>query len=80
MTGDRKSGPQEAIRGIIEGIIGNAKQLIGSILGRGDVVREGEAQKDKADAQRDAAKKEAAAEKARAKAKADEKRQQSNQT
>ena len=73
------TGPQEAIRGIIEGLIGNVKQFIGTIIGRGDLVEQGEAQQDKADAQRNAAKKEAAAEKARASAKADEKRQQSHQ-
>jgi uncharacterized protein YjbJ (UPF0337 family) len=79
MGTDRKSGPQEAIRGIIEGAIGNAKQLIGTILGRGDVVREGEAQKDKGDAQRSAAKNEVAAASARGAAKANEKRQRSYQ-
>jgi uncharacterized protein YjbJ (UPF0337 family) len=79
MGTDRKSGPQEAIRGIIEGAIGNAKQLVGTILGRGDVVREGEAQQDKADAQRNAAKNELSAQSARGAAKAAEKRQQSHQ-
>ena len=79
MSADRKTGPQEAIRGLIEGVIGIAKQFIGTLFGRGDLVEEGEAQQDKADAQRNAAKKEAAAEKARASAKADEKRQQSHQ-
>jgi hypothetical protein len=79
MGTDRKSGPQEAVRGIIEGVIGNAKQLIGTVLGRGDVVREGEAQQDKADAQRSAAKNELAAESARGAAKTAEKRERSYQ-
>ena len=79
MGADRKSGPLEAVRGIIEGVLGIAKQFVGTILGRGDLVEQGEAQQDKADAQRNAAKKEVAAEKARASAKADEKRQQSHQ-
>jgi uncharacterized protein YjbJ (UPF0337 family) len=79
MGADRKSGPQEAIRGIIEGPIGIAKQLIGSVFGRNDLVREGQAQEDKADAQRNAAKKEAAAESARASAKGAEQRERSHQ-
>ena len=79
MGTDRKTGPQEAIRGIIEGAIGNAKQLVGTILGRGDVVREGEAQQDKGDAQRNAAKNELKADSARSAAKVAEKRQQSYQ-
>ncbi len=79
MGANRNSGPVELIRGIIEGPIGIAKQLIGTVLGRGDIVREGQAQEDKADAQRSAAKKEAAAESARASAKAAEKREQSYQ-
>jgi uncharacterized protein YjbJ (UPF0337 family) len=79
MGTDRKTGPQEAIRGIIEGAIGNAKQLVGTILGRGDLVLEGEAQQDKGDAQRNAAKNELAAESARGAAKAAEKRQQAHQ-
>ena len=46
---------------------------------RDDMVREGKAQQDKADAQQDVAKKEAEAESARAGAKAAEKRQEANQ-
>jgi uncharacterized protein YjbJ (UPF0337 family) len=76
---NHKSGPEELIRGIIEGIFGKVKQIVGTLIGRGDVVREGEAQQDKADAQREAAKKEAAAEKARAKAKTDEAREKTYQ-
>ena len=79
MAGDQKTGPQEAIRGVIEGIIGKVKEIIGTVLGRGDISREGAAQQDKARAQRDAAKKEAEAEKARATAKTQEKRQQAKQ-
>ena len=47
--------------------------------GRDDVTREGQAQQDKAEAQRDAAKKEAEAEAARGSAKVAEERQKSNQ-
>lgn len=74
-----KSGPQEAVEGAVEGIKGKAKEFGGTIAGRDDLVKEGQAQQDKADAQRDAGKKEAEAESARAGAKAAEERQKENQ-
>ena len=74
-----KSGPQEGIEGVVEGVKGKAKEVIGTVTGRDDVKREGEAQQDKADAQRDAAKKEAEAESARGGAEAAEERQKANQ-
>jgi uncharacterized protein YjbJ (UPF0337 family) len=76
---DIKSGPIELVRGVVEGVFGQAKQLIGTILGRDDLINEGEAQQDKAEAQRNAGKKEAAAEKARGKAKAAEARERAEQ-
>jgi uncharacterized protein YjbJ (UPF0337 family) len=76
---DIKSGPIELVRGVVEGVFGKAKQIIGTILGRDDLINEGEAQQDKADAQRNAGKKEAAAEKARGKAKAAEARERAEQ-
>ncbi len=74
-----KSGPQEAVKGGVEGIKGKFKEAGGTILGRDDLVEEGQAQQDKADAQRDAGKKEAEAESARAGAKAAEERQKDHQ-
>ncbi|OBK14646.1 microaggregate-binding protein 1 [Mycobacterium asiaticum] len=74
-----KSGPQEGIEGVVEGVKGKAKEVIGAVTGRDDVKREGQAQQDKADAQRDAAKKEAEAESARGGAEAAEQRQKANQ-
>lgn len=76
---DVKSGPIELIRGIVEDVFGKAKEIVGTVIGRNDLVKEGKAQQDKADAQRSAAKKEAAAEKARGKAKAEEARQKAEQ-
>ncbi|MGE5696888.1 MAG: CsbD family protein [Candidatus Sericytochromatia bacterium] len=73
------SGPQEAVRGVVEDVKGKAKEAVGTVAGRGDMVREGKAQQDKAEAERDAAKKEAEAESARGSAKAAEKRQEANQ-
>ena len=74
-----KSGPKEGIEGVVEGVKGKAKEVIGAVTGRDDVKKEGQAQQDKADAQRDAAKKEAEAESARGGAKAAEERQKANQ-
>ena len=74
-----KSGPEEAIKGFVEGAKGKAKEAVGAVTGRDDMVREGQAQQDKADAQRDAGKKEAEAEAARGGAKAAEQRQKANQ-
>ncbi|WP_373202213.1 microaggregate-binding protein 1 [Mycobacterium marinum] len=74
-----KSGPQEAVEGVIEGAKGKAKEVFGAVTGRDDVKREGQAQQDKADAQRDAAKKEAEAEAARRGADVAEERQKANQ-
>jgi uncharacterized protein YjbJ (UPF0337 family) len=79
MSDDNKSGPEEAIKGVVEGAKGLTKEAIGSVVGNKDLEEEGEAQQDKAQAQRDAAKKEAEAESARAGAKSAEKRQQSHQ-
>ena len=80
MSEDTKnSGPQEAVKGVVEGAKGLAKEAVGSVLGKEELEQEGEAQQDKAHAQRDAAKKEAEAEAARGGAATAEKRQQSHQ-
>ena len=76
---EKNSGPQEGVKGVVEDVKGKAKEAVGTVTGRDDMVREGKAQQDKADAQRDAAKKEAEAEAARGGAKAAEKRQEANQ-
>ena len=76
---DKKSGPEEGISGIVEDVKGKAKEAVGTVTGRDDMTREGQAQQDKADAQRDAAQKEAEAESARGGAKAAEERQKAQQ-
>ncbi|BBY71104.1 hypothetical protein MINTM019_15280 [Mycobacterium paraintracellulare] len=76
---DTKSGPVELVRGIVEDVLGRTKQVIGIIIGHNDLIEEGKAQQDKADAQRSAGKKEAAADKARGKAKAYEQRERAEQ-
>ena len=79
MSDVNKSGPEEAIKGVVEGAKGLAKEAVGSVVGNKDLEKEGEAQQDKASAQRDVARKEAEAEAARAGEEAAEKRQQSHQ-
>ncbi|MDM1993093.1 CsbD family protein, partial [Mycobacteroides abscessus] len=71
---EKNSGPQEAVRGVVEDVKGKAKEAAGTVTGRDDLIEEGKAQQDKAQAQREAAQKEAEAEKSRAEAKSDEKR------
>jgi uncharacterized protein YjbJ (UPF0337 family) len=73
------SGPVQAVRGIVEGVLGKVKEVVGTLIGRNDLINEGEAQQDKADAQRDAGRKEAEAEKARGKAKLNEQRERAEQ-
>jgi uncharacterized protein YjbJ (UPF0337 family) len=79
MADNNKSGPAEAVKGVVEDVKGRAKEAVGAVTGQDDLTREGQAQQDKAEAQRNAAKKEAEAEAARGGAKAAEERQKSNQ-
>ena len=60
MTEKKSTGPEEGIKGVVEDVKGKAKEAVGTVAGRDDLVREGKAQQDKADAQKDVAKKEAA--------------------
>ena len=69
----------EARKGLIDSVKGKAKEVVGTVTGRDDVIREGKAQQDKAEAQRDVAKKEADAEAARSGAEAAEARQKAEQ-
>ncbi len=76
---EKDSGPEAGIKGVVEDVKGKAKEAVGTVTGRDDMVEEGKAQQDKADAQRDVAKKEGEAEAARAGAEAAEKRQEAHQ-
>lgn len=76
---ERDSGPRAGVKGVVEDVKGKAKEAVGVVTGRDDLEREGEAQQDKAAAQRDVATKEAEAEKARAEAEAREAEQRSHQ-
>jgi uncharacterized protein YjbJ (UPF0337 family) len=67
------------IEGVVECVKGKAKEAAGAVAGRDDLRREGEAQQDKADAQRAAAQKEGEADSARSATEANEARQESEQ-
>jgi uncharacterized protein YjbJ (UPF0337 family) len=77
--GENKSGPEAAVSGVVEDVKGKVKEVVGTVTGRDDIKREGEAQQDKAEAQRDVAKKEAEAEAARGAAAASEAREKAEQ-
>ncbi|MEM6109049.1 CsbD family protein [Mycobacterium sp. 050272] len=69
----------DVIRGMVEDVVGKAKEVVGTVAGRNDWITEGQAQQDKAEALRNASKKEAEADKARAEAKVHEARQRAEQ-
>ena len=74
-----RSGPTEGVKGVVEEVKGRFKEAVGAVTGDDSKVREGEAQQDKAAAQREVAKKEAAADRARTEADVHEARERSNQ-
>lgn len=76
---DKDTGPEAGGKGIVEGVKGKVKEAAGALTGKDELKREGQAQQDKADAQREVATKEAEAEKARAEAAAHEAEQRSHQ-
>ena len=76
---NKDSGPEAGVKGVIEDVKGKAKEGIGAITGNENLKREGAAQQDKAESQREVAKKEAEADQARAEAKAHEAEQRANQ-
>jgi uncharacterized protein YjbJ (UPF0337 family) len=69
------SGPVAAIKGVIEDVVGKAKEIVGIVISNDNLRNEGRAQQDKAQAQRDVAKNEAKADSARAAASTAEARQ-----
>jgi uncharacterized protein YjbJ (UPF0337 family) len=74
-----ESGPKAGAEGVVEDLKGRAKEAVGAVTGDESLKREGDAQQDKAAAQREVAAKEGEAEKARAEAKAAEAEQRSHQ-
>jgi uncharacterized protein YjbJ (UPF0337 family) len=74
-----KSGPQQAIEGIVEETKGKIREILGIIFDNHDLKKAGQAQQDKGKSLRDAGKKEAQADSARAAAKASEAREKAHQ-
>jgi len=75
---DKDTGPEAGVKGVVEDVKGKAKEAVGSVVGNDDLKHEGQAQQDKADAERDVAKKEAEAEAARGAAAAAETREEAH--
>jgi len=75
----RDSGPESAAKGITEDLKGKAKEVVGEVTGDESKEREGRAQQDKAQSQRDVAKKEAEADAARSEAAVHEAEQRAHQ-
>ena len=73
------TGPEAAVKGVVEDAKGKAKEVAGIVLGKDDLRGEGRAQQDKASSQREVAEKEAEAEKARLEAKTHEAEQAAHQ-
>ena len=73
------SGPESAAKGVVEDIKGKAKEVIGEVTGDESKEREGQAQQDKARAERDVAEHEAKAEAARSEASVHEAEQRMHQ-
>ena len=67
-----KTGPRHGAESVVEDLKGKAKELVGEVRNDESLEREGQAQQDKARAQRQVAVKEAEADKARAAARAHE--------
>jgi uncharacterized protein YjbJ (UPF0337 family) len=76
---EKDTGPEAAVKGVVEGVKGKAKEVVGAVTGKEELRREGEAQGEKAGALRDVAVKEAEADKARVEAKAHEAEQRTHQ-
>jgi len=76
---DKDSGPEAGAKGVVEDVKGKAKEAVGAVTNNDDLRAEGQAQQNKAEAERDVAKKEAEAERARAESEAYEAKQRAHQ-
>ena len=66
---EKDTGPQAGVKGVVEGVKGKVKEVVGAVTGKEELRLEGEAQEEKAGALREVAAKEAEADKARLEAK-----------
>jgi uncharacterized protein YjbJ (UPF0337 family) len=76
---DKDTGPEAGAKGVVEDLKGKAKEVVGEITGDDSKEREGRAQQDKAQSQRDVAKHEAEADAARSEAAVHEAEQRAHQ-
>jgi uncharacterized protein YjbJ (UPF0337 family) len=76
---DKDTGPESGAKGIVEDVKGKAKEVAGEVTGNDSLEKEGRAQQDKAQAQRDVAKHEAKADAARSEAAVHEAEQRAHQ-
>jgi len=76
---EKDTGPEAAAKGVVEDVKGKAKEAVGAVTNNEDLRDEGQAQQNKAAAERDVAEKEAEAEKARGKSEAYEAEQRAAQ-
>jgi len=74
-----ESGPEAGLKGIVEDVKGKAKEVVGKVTGNKDLEREGGAQQDKAESEREVAEHEAKAEAARSEAQMHEAEQRVHQ-
>lgn len=74
------SGPEAGLDSAIEGLKGAGKELAGTVVGNTDLKEEGQAQQEKAGAERDVAEQEAKAEASRGKAEALDAEERSHQS
>ena len=77
---DKDSGPEAGAKGVVEDLKGKAKEVVGEVTGNESKEREGRAQQEKAQSQRDVAKHEAEADTARSEAAVHEAEQRAHQT
>jgi uncharacterized protein YjbJ (UPF0337 family) len=75
----KDTGPEAGVKGMVEGVKGKVKEVIGAVTGKEELRREGEAQGEKAGALREVAVKEAEADKARVEAEGHEAEQRTHQ-
>ncbi len=76
---DKDSGPEAGVKGVAEDLKGKAKEVIGEVTGDDSKEREGRAQQEKAQSERDVAKHEAEADAARSEAAVHEAEQRAHQ-
>lgn len=76
---NEETGPAAGVKGVVEEVKGKTKEVVGRLTGDEDTEREGQAQQEKADAERNVARREAQAEGSRREADLHEAEQKAHQ-